>query len=199
MKLHLKTLLFTSLLLIGIIGIGFGYWVNQINHPNDANTENNVTIGTAQDVDTQLTLQNNPQSNHLVPVGCSSSSVGPVVEYLVTTVNITWSEKDNTNYIPNTQAVFRVSLVNYRIGGVVYNGGLFNGHIYKTNLTVSNPTIEQLNAVSVTTMDIVLTIGVPHQLSFISYIKEPANRNEFLSIHEKNITTTYQVTFINLV
>ncbi|MCL2521295.1 MAG: hypothetical protein FWE36_00370 [Erysipelotrichales bacterium] len=111
MNKKLKYLLLV-LLLIGSIGIIYGFWASGVNNPDNETEEGNINVGAGRDVDTVINVNDQTSNQTLVPVGTSHIAQGTnLVEVIYLTFNVTWTEELGLNAATGTPGILTASLV----------------------------------------------------------------------------------------
>ncbi|MCL2521326.1 MAG: hypothetical protein FWE36_00525 [Erysipelotrichales bacterium] len=88
-----KKIVILLLLLLGSIGVVFGFWFSAINSPDNETGDGSINVGTARPVDTVIDVNDATSNQTLVPIGTSHLSQGSVVEFIDLTFNVRWEEE----------------------------------------------------------------------------------------------------------
>ncbi len=111
---------------IGVMGVGYGYWIGSIADPSEK-TDNttDVTVGQGKDITTTIVLNDGDvESKKLVPVGLVEKSVGGAqdnVDSWVRTFQVQWKEEGADDVVDSTDNV-QANLTVTKISAIIGDG-----------------------------------------------------------------------------
>lgn len=119
-----------AMLAVVVTGFTYAYWAGNVLAAEKKDESNTVEIGRGDDVITSVNVSEQVGANQvLVPAGRTDESVVPtgktVVESVVFTYTITWTEEDNQ--APGTEGILLASVENLAVSAG--NVGLVNASV----------------------------------------------------------------------